>query len=76
MSDKNLLSFSQKVGNSTQTGARANNRKSWPSMVGPDGSVFSSLVFYGSTSMSSHFWKTYISLALTLSFSLQESAPP
>ena len=31
MSDKNLLSFSQKVGNSTQTGARANNRKSWPS---------------------------------------------
>ena len=75
MSDKNLLSVSQKVGNSTQTGARTNNRKAWPSMVGPDGSVFASLLFYSSTSVWSYFWKTYISLALTLSLSLQESTP-
>ena len=46
-----------------------------PPKLGP-GQIIGNLgQVYGSTSMSSHFWKTYISLALTLSFSLQESAP-
>lgn len=61
---KYMPPISQKVGNSTQTGALANNRKSWPSMVGPDGSVLTSLVFYLSLSLqdSASQWTLHLSV--------------